>query len=231
MRALLSMTVTIPLKRQRNAIESHWHEACPNTVHGATWYWECCCAAVHYCCVFCGVSISIILIKSFAQTYLCRVISSHSNTSTHQSRTNTFFILFLTLPSYSNPTHFPSHLPNFHFRILEILCNKAKLVETSNVSTILGSSTNANLNGTTSSGDSTMPPNYDEIDPPPSYSTLFPGKSFESTASSATNESTTEAATVTAIPAGSTSQLTSPTVFILPVEIAPTSTTMTRSGT
>lgn len=78
-----------------------------------------------------------------------------------------------------------------------------------------------------------MPPNYDEIDPPPSYSTLFPGKSFESTASSATaNESTAEAAAaVTAIPAGSTSQLTAPTVFILPVEIAPTSTTMTRTGT
>lgn len=81
-----------------------------------------------------------------------------------------------------------------------------------------------------------MPPNYDEIDPPPSYSTLFPGKSFE-TAATNTNESTTTeasaaAATTTTIPAGSTSQLTSPTVFILPVvEIAPASTTMTRSGT
>lgn len=82
-----------------------------------------------------------------------------------------------------------------------------------------------------------MPPNYDEIDPPPSYSTLFPGKSFESTAPSS-NESMTDVGAAATVPApttftaGSTSQLASaPTVFILPVvEIAPTSTTMTRSG-
>lgn len=188
------------------------------------------CGGALLLCVLWGKHFTF-LYRILCTNYLCQIISFKHNV-TFPSQTNIFFTFFLTLPPYSTCLLLHPIYLKSHFCIVEILYHKAKLVESSNVSTIPGSSTNANLNGTTSSGDSTMPPNYDEIDPPPSYSTLFPGKSFESTASSATNESTTEAATVTAIPAGSTSQLTLPTVFILPVEIAsPTSTTMTRTGT
>lgn len=239
MTVVLRTIVTMPSKQQRNAIVSHWRVACPNTARGAIWWWECYYAAVHYCSVFYGVSLSILLICVYHS-----FVASSIPIWTFFVLTPPIFSLSLTLSLSSSLhllIHHFSHLiltrnafPPLNF--VDIFYNGAKLLDSSNELTFLGTSTNANLNGTSSSGDSTMPPNYDEIDPPPSYSTLFPGKSFEATASS-TNESSTDAgeaaaAASVAVPAGSTSQLTSPTVFILPVvEIAASATTLTRSGT
>lgn len=59
------------------------------------------------------------------------------------------------------------------------------------MSTITGSSTNANLNGVQT--ETAMPPNYDDIDPPPSYATLFPGRKaydFEPSSITANNDTT-----------------------------------------
>lgn len=102
MGAMLLTKLTAPWRRQRNAIESHWHEAYPNTVHGATWYWECCCAAVHYCYAFYGVSNRLeILCPELA-------LPSHLTLVSQWCRTNLLFILFRTLPlSLPSP---PSHL-------------------------------------------------------------------------------------------------------------------------
>lgn len=63
----------------------------------------------------------------------------------------------------------------------ECCCKSDKTLttlESSNISTITGSSSNANFNGPQS--ETTMPPNYDEIDPPPSYATLFPANGQKS---------------------------------------------------
>lgn len=60
-------------------------------------------------------------------------------------------------------------------------------LDPSNISPITGSNTNAAFNGT--QPETTLPPNYDEIDPPPSYATLFPGnKAFSDTESSSTSQ-------------------------------------------
>ncbi|XP_055320973.1 uncharacterized protein LOC129577614 isoform X2 [Sitodiplosis mosellana] len=73
-----------------------------------------------------------------------------------------------------------------------LLCGGALLV-----CVLWGSSSNANFNGP--QPETTLPPNYDEIDPPPSYATLFPGNksvdaestsSAQPTANSLSNDAT-----------------------------------------
>ncbi|XP_031640928.1 uncharacterized protein LOC116352458 isoform X2 [Contarinia nasturtii] len=65
-----------------------------------------------------------------------------------------------------------------------LLCGGALLV-----CVLWGSSSTANYNGT--QPETTLPPNYDEIDPPPSYATLFPGNKNDDAESTSTGQTTT----------------------------------------
>lgn len=89
----------------------------------------------------------------------------------HSSLLSPSFFLFLL------PLSLPLKLCYFLYDLSECCkSDKAPFLNTldsTNVTPITGSSANSNFN--TTQADSSLPPNYDEIDPPPSYATLFPG--------------------------------------------------------
>lgn len=101
--------------------------------------------------------------------------------------------------------------------------NKDPLVPTldnANISTIAG-------NGHTYLGnpmETTLPPNYDELDPPPSYSVLFPGNKFESVTTIGT---VTSAATTTTSSSSSSSSASQSTIMTSDASLPGSSITTT----